>query len=125
MSASIVFAQQSVGGGHQIPTFNRKTSGIIFRPHAAKILCGKAVDSAGTCGGNWCSSARLRMKWSEASDKLCVWRRADIGLQLKRLNEYGKTRNWLEYNEVIVSAPWWVDHVTTCRVLKPWSLAPL
>lgn len=110
MSASLIYAQQSVGGRHQIPLFNRKTSGIIFRPGVTKISCGKAVDSAGTCGG-WCSDARLRYGWSETSDKLCAWRPKNVGLELQRVNTYGKSRNWLQYNEFVLPSAWWSAHM--------------
>ena len=52
MSGSIVFAAQRVDG-QPLPLFKGPrgaATGLLFRPHATKIRCGKAVDSSGLCG---------------------------------------------------------------------------
>ena len=44
-------------------------------------------------------------------DKLCAWRPKNVGKELQRLNTYGKSRKWLEYNEFVVPSLWWSEHM--------------
>ena len=104
-------------GHHEIPLYPGKTggnAGLILRPGITKVACGKPVDSVGTCQvwGGWCSRARLHSPWSEDQDKLCAWRTADFGPQLKRLTDYQARNHHLDdmYNEIILPARWWAQH---------------
>lgn len=116
-SCSLVFAQQRVRDGVPIPLFSGRgggaPSGLIFRPHVARILCGKPTDSAGVCINRyhrWCDSTRANVQtpYNEARDKLCSWRPADVGVQLQRLIEYqSQPGRSFEYNEFIVDGKHW------------------
>lgn len=118
IAASLIFGEQRAAmGHHQIPLYpgkNGGTAGLIFRPGITKLLCGKAVDSVGTCHvyGGWCKASRLHMPWTEGQDKLCAWRTKDFGLSLQRLTQYQARYHHLDemYNEIIVSASWWKQH---------------
>ena len=88
--------------------FRDHAAGLIFRPGATRIRCGKAVDSAGHCGG-WCE--RTHGEWIEAIDKLCAWHPKDFGSQLQRLTEAQLKWRSLFYNEIIIDAPWWRSHL--------------
>ena len=76
-SASLIFADQRKVPGASIGNFlfGGIGAGIIFKPGATRLLCGKATDSAGTCG-RWCDRSRndAAIPWSEGAEKLCAWR---------------------------------------------------
>eukprot|EP00908_Phaeocystis_cordata_P009580 Transcript_20373.p1 GENE.Transcript_20373~~Transcript_20373.p1 ORF type:complete len:446 (+),score=11.32 Transcript_20373:111-1340(+) len=109
MSASLVFAANYVRG-KSIPLFGsgKKSAGLIFRPGVTFVRCGKAVDSAGQCGG-WCWNTQG--EWSEADDKLCTWPPQHFGTQLHRLTDYQVKHGRLFYNEIIIDAPSWRSHL--------------
>ena len=93
--------RRSFGGG-------KKSAGLIFRPGVTFVRCGKAVDSAGQCGG-WCWNTQG--EWSEADDKLCTWPPQHFGAQLHRLTDYQVKHGRLFYNEIIIDAPSWRSHL--------------
>ena len=95
---------RSFGGGRHAGI----AGGLIFKPGITRIRCGKAVDSAGHCGG-WCR--RTTGEWVEAIDKLCAWRPRDFGPQPQRLTEYQLRWHRLFYNEIVIDAPWWRSHL--------------
>ena len=68
------------------------------------------MDSADTCG-HWCSDSRVKYSWSQAVDKLCAWRPKTVGLNLQRLNTFGKANNYLAYNEFVLPSRWWTGHM--------------
>ena len=105
-------------GRYPIPLYpgkNGGTAGLIFRPIITRVSCGKPVDSVGTCKvwGGWCKASRIRAPWNEAQDKMCAWRPADFGPQLQRLTDYQAATHSLDdqYNEIVLPAKWWVDHL--------------
>ena len=109
-SASLIFAEQRRAGA-SIYDFlfgkGKRTSAIVFKPGATKLLCGKAVDSAGSCG-EWCDPSRndTSIPWDE-SEKLCSWRVEDFGVSLQRLHEWMVNRRRPGYDEIIVDAVHW------------------
>lgn len=70
------------------------------------------VDSAGKCG-RACPAelTRVDVAWNEAIDKQCTWAPADFSVQLQRLTAHQVAYQRLWYNEVIVDAAWWRDHL--------------
>ena len=71
------------------------------------MLCGKAVDSAGSCG-EWCDPSRndASIPWDE-SEKLCSWRVEDFGVSLQRLHDWMVEWRRPGYDEIIVDAVHW------------------
>ena len=115
MSASLVFAAQHVPG-KPLPLFKGPrgaATGLLFRPGATKILCGKPVDSSGQCGGS-CGKDRLSSPWSESADKFCSWQPDEFGPNLKRLTEYQTTYKNSFYNEIIIDSKHWREHLPEC-----------
>lgn len=62
-SCSIIHAGQHAPGrlGQLIPLYNPNGAGLVFRPQATPIKCGKGGDSGGHCDSdpqsqNWCPS---------------------------------------------------------------------
>ena len=110
MSASIVFSA-SKQLNKPIPLFGSGSgAGLVFRPGLTRIRCGKAVDSAGSCG-RWCPTTDVNVPWSEAADKLCAWHPQNVGLQLQRLNTMHALYSRLDYNEMIIDAESWRDQL--------------
>ena len=111
MSASYVFAEQRVDH-NVISLFGGGTSGLIFRPGWTRIKCGKAVDSAGSCG-QWCDQRRANahIEWNEGQDKLCAWQPGDFSVQLQRLTHYQHKYRRTFYNEVIIDAEHWRNNL--------------
>ena len=98
-------------------------AGIIFKPGATRLLCGKATDSAGTCG-RWCDRSRndAAIPWSEGAEKLCAWRVEDFGVSLRRVNDWMVQNRRPGYDEIIVDAVHWRQHlpeVIECFVNSP------
>ena len=92
---SFVFAAQKVAN-QPIPLVNTggapdasSASGLVLRPQAARLLCGKPVDSMGGCAVGPCSSGSITVEWSESADKFCSWRPgAEFVTQLQRLTDW-------------------------------------
>ena len=124
-SASYVFAEQSAactGRGCLMPLFGVgdgtdgrghpiQMQGLILRPVATKVKCGKSADSSGMCGG-WCPSSRNNVDepWSEALDKLCSWRPENFGTALRRVTEHQAKYKYFWYNEIIIDSKAWRAH---------------
>ena len=110
----VVFAAQHVPG-KPLPLFKGPMgagSGVLFRPGATKLLCGKPVDSSGQCGG--ACAGRLGSEWSEAADKMCTWPPKEFGGQLQRLTAFQTKWKNLFYNEIIVDAKAWRQNLPDC-----------
>ena len=121
--ASLVFAAQRMSG-ESLPLIGGGTGGgIIFRPGIAKLNCGKAKDSAGTCAvwhpstmrDSWCPSVSgvpATRGWGEPGDTCgYAWRPEDFGAYLHRLTAWQQHWQRLFYNEIIIDAPHWRDHL--------------
>tara|TARA_B110001452_G_scaffold177970_1_gene149333 strand:- start:1672 stop:2334 length:663 start_codon:yes stop_codon:yes gene_type:complete len=110
MSASLVFAANRVPG-KPIPLFGSgQVKGLIFKPGATKLRCGKSTDSSGKCT-HQCGTPDLNRPWNEATEKLCSWQPRNFGTELHRLSDYQRRTRHLFYNEVIIDAAWWRDHL--------------
>lgn len=110
MSASLIFAGQQTSGRSIRSAIYSGSAGLIFRPGAAKLLCAKPVDSAGTCGRDPPCPHRAdpALPWTELDDKFCTWPPEDIGVQLRRMTAWQQQWNRMWYNEVRTSAePAW------------------
>ena len=108
----MIFADQAhASPGSMTPfLFNGAgAGGLIFRPGVARIACGKASDSGGTChsGGACSERAVLGTPWVEGLDKFCVWPPGQFGVSLQRLTEYQTREHRPFYNEIILDAGEW------------------
>ena len=112
MSASYVFKDQEGGCRGKpcvLPLFgvgDGKIAGMIFRPLATKLLCGKSGDSGGVCGTR-CSRRSTNEVWDERLDKTCSWLPEDFGVQLRRVTTHQVKYTYLWYNEIIVDSKAW------------------
>lgn len=108
-SGSLVYRQQGGGSwGGAIPFFHSSGGGIILRPHATHLLCGKGGDSGGHCGGEWsrwCPSVTTVgdvTRYSYPGDGCGgSWRPADFGIFLERQAAWQVHSRRLDYNEII------------------------
>jgi len=104
-SSSLLFAANGFLGG-KIPIYHGDSSqpGIILRPAATTVLCGKGGDSGGHCTW-WCPSvASLGDVWTyDYPGDGCggSWRPADIPIYLRRQTAWQLAHRRLEYNEFI------------------------
>ena len=114
MSSSLIFGEmRNTGKALRDAVFTgaQGTRGLIFRPSATKLLCGKASDSSGSCLGYCRGRTRLSVPWNEAYDKFCTWRVKDFGVELHRLGDYQQRHRRLWYNEIIIDAAHWRNHL--------------
>ena len=80
-----------------IPIFNGGPQGIIFRPGAANIVCGKPNDSAGSCSYAHCPET--------GHMKNCRFSGPEMGYYMEA------TKGSNGYNEVIVNARMWPRNI--------------
>ena len=60
--------------------------------------------------------------WSEGAEKLCAWRVEDFGVSLRRVNDWMVQNRRPGYDEIIVDAVHWRQHlpdVIECFVNSP------
>lgn len=121
MSGSLVFSAQQIFG-RSIPLFNEgRGGGLILRPGVAKVNCGKAKDSAGTCRvwhqpgeSSWCPSVVgvPASDWAEPADTCGrAWQPQDFGVYLERLTTWQQQHETMGYNEIIIDAVDWRMHL--------------
>lgn len=94
-------------------------AGLILRPGATPLKCGKAGDSGGHCS-SFCPSLppnedvtfdTVNM-WDHPGDGCGQsWKPEDIGPYLKRLAKWQVRKNRLEHNEFIVGRDGWNGHL--------------
>jgi hypothetical protein len=111
-SGSLIFgAQRKCGQPLSAALFGGGKKGIIFRPGATQIKCGKAGDSGGKCLIPCPARSRLEIPWEEQVDKFCSWPPSDFGIELQRLTQHQTKWQRLWYNEIIIDAAHWHSNI--------------
>ena len=114
-SASLIFAAQHIAGLPLALFGGGGGGGIVFKPLATKVNCGKAQDSAGKCGSERCpstASVAQRTTWQGEPAGMCrgPWRPEDFGAYLRVITAEQQQSQRSQYNEIIVDAPYWRDN---------------
>lgn len=95
-----------MGIEHLLPD-EGKGAGLILKPGATAIQCGRSHETHGHCNDMDCHD-RSRRPWNEISDKDCTLEAEDIGWQLHRLTIYQeKKRRGFWPNEMVLDAKQW------------------
>lgn len=80
--------------------------GVIFKPQATNVVCGKGTDSGGHCGNPWCGKPEPRIppEYCDMPGDCCKgsWPAQYIGGYLERTGHWNRAAQRDVYNEFIV-----------------------